>query len=214
VAAVGETRWEQARASERAAGEGGYGAHFARLVDEGADIEGEARLADVLAPRGGWILDAGSGMGRVGGALVARGHRVVGVDFDPEILDQSRRTYPDLPLVDSRLDELTPQLLSAAGFPTAFDLVVCVGNVMTLLAPDSERTVLANLAALLAPEGRLLVGFSVSGGPSSFARQYPLEDFVADYESVGLEVVHRFASYDLQPFRPGGDYAVHVLARA
>ena len=144
---MAETRWEQARAEERAAGQGGYGAHFARLIDDGVDIEGEARLADVLAPRGGWILDAGSGMGRVGGALVARGHRVVGVDFDPEILDQSRRTFPDLPLVDSRLDELTPEKLTAAGHPAAYDLIVCVGNVMILLAPDTERTVLANLAA-------------------------------------------------------------------
>ncbi|MBV9919665.1 MAG: hypothetical protein JOY78_02255, partial [Pseudonocardia sp.] len=89
-----QTRWEQARDEERAAGQGGYGAHFARLIDEGVDIEGEARLADALAPRGARILDAGSGMGRVGASLVARGHQVVGVDFDAEILDQSRRTYP------------------------------------------------------------------------------------------------------------------------
>jgi SAM-dependent methyltransferase len=212
VAAVGETRWERARASERAAGEGGYGAHFARLVADGVDVEGEARLADALAPRGGWILDAGSGMGRVGGALAARGHRVVGVDFDPEIIDQSRRTFPELPVVDARLDELTPAMLSAAGFPTAYDLVVCVGNVMTLLAPGTERTVLAHLAALLTPGGRLLVGFAIFGGPSSFAREYSLEEFVADYESVGLETVHRFATYDLRPFRAGGDYVVHVLA--
>ena len=211
---MGETRWERARASEREAGDGGYGAHFARLVAEGLDVEGEARLADALSPRGGRILDAGSGMGRVGGALVARGHRVVGVDFDPEILDQSRRTYPGLPLLSARLDELTPALLSAAGFPTEYDLVVCVGNVMTLLAPDTERRVLANLAALLGPQGRLLVGFAIFGGPSSFAREYPLEDFVADYEAVGLVAVHRFATYDLRPFRAGGDYAVHVLETA
>jgi SAM-dependent methyltransferase len=214
VSAVSETRWEQARAHERASGQGGYGAHFARLLDEGADVEGEARLADVLAPRGAWILDAGSGMGRVGGALVARGHRVVGVDFDPEILDQSRRTYPELPVVDSRLDELTPERLSAAGFPTAYDVIVCVGNVMILLAPDTERTVLANLAALLAPQGRLLVGYALSGAPSGFSREYPLEEFVADYEASGLALVHRFASYDLQPFVGGGDYVVHVLRRA
>jgi SAM-dependent methyltransferase len=153
-------------------------------------------------------------MGRVGGALVARGHRVVGVDFDPEILDQSRRTYPELPVVDSRLDELTPERLSAAGFPTAYDVIVCVGNVMILLAPDTERTVLANLAALLAPQGRLLVGYALSGAPSGFSREYPLEEFVADYEASGLALVHRFASYDLQPFVGGGDYVVHVLRRA
>jgi SAM-dependent methyltransferase len=211
---VAETRWEQARAHERAEGQGGYGAHFARLIADGVDIEGEARLADALAPRGADILDAGSGMGRVGAALVARGHQVVGVDFDPEILDQSRRTFPELPLVDSRLDELTPQKLSDAGFPTAYDLVVCVGNVMILLAPDTERTVLGNLAALVAPAGRLLVGFALSGAPSGFSRTYPLAEFVADYEAAGFERVHRFSTYDLQPFTDDSTYVVHVLRRA
>jgi SAM-dependent methyltransferase len=208
---MGETRWEQARADERAQGSGGYGAHFAQLIADGVDVEGEARLADALAPRGARILDAGSGMGRVGAALAARGHHVVGVDFDPEILDQSRRTFPELPLVDSRLDELTHAKLSDAGQPTAYDLVVCVGNVMILLAPDTERTVLANLAGLLVPDGRLLVGYALSGAPSGFSRDYPLAEFVADYESVGLELVHRFATYDLQPFTDDSTYAVHVL---
>jgi SAM-dependent methyltransferase len=211
---VAETRWEQARAHERAEGQGGYGAHFARLIADGVDIEGEARLADVLAPRGADILDAGSGMGRVGAALVARGHRVVGVDFDPEILDQSRLTFPELPLVDSRLDELTPVRLSQAGHPTAYDLVVCVGNVMILLARDTERTVLRNLAALLGPTGLLLVGFALSGAPSGFSRTYALAEFVADYEAEGLALVHRFATYDLQPFTDDSTYVVHVLRRA
>jgi SAM-dependent methyltransferase len=213
VAAVAETRWEQARAYERAEGQGGYGAHFARLIADGVDIEGEARLADVLAPRGGRILDAGSGMGRVGAALVARGHRVVGVDFDTEILEQSRRTFPDLPVVDSRLDELTPERLTAAGHPAAYDVVVCVGNVMILLAPDTEPMVLENLAALLAPGGLLLVGFALSGAPSGFSRSYPLEEFVADYEAAGLALVHRFATYDLEPFSDDSTYVVHVLRR-
>jgi SAM-dependent methyltransferase len=214
MAQTGETRWEQARAEERAAGHGGYGAHFARLIDEGVDIEGEARLADALAARDGWILDAGSGMGRVGGALVARGHRVVGVDFDPEVLEQSRRTYPELALVDSRLDALTPETLSAVGYPTAYDLVVCVGNVMILLAPDTERLVLGNLAAVLAPEGRMLVGFALSGAPAVTSREYPAEEFVADAASVGLEIESRFASYDLRPFTDQSTYAVHVLRHA
>jgi SAM-dependent methyltransferase len=209
-----ETRWERARAEERAAGEGGYAAHFARLIDEGADIEGEARLADVLVPRDGWILDAGSGMGRVGGTLVARGRRVVGVDFDTEILDQSRRTFPDLPLVESRLDELTPATLSGAGHPTAYDLIVCVGNVMILLAPETERTVLTNLAAVLAPGGRMLVGFALSGAPARASREYPAEEFVADVAAAGLEVESRFESYDLRPFTDRSTYAVHVLRRA
>ena len=211
---MAETRWEQARARERAAGQGGYGAHFARLMDEGVDIEGEARLADALAPRGARILDAGSGMGRVGAALVARGHRVVGVDFDAEILEQSRRTFPELPLVDSRLDELAASRLSDAGQPTAYDLIVCVGNVMVLLAPDTERTVLANLAALLEPDGRMLVGYAITGAPSGNALEYPAATFGEDCAAVGLEVEHRFATFDLRPFTDDSQFVVFVLRLA
>jgi len=210
---MAKTRWERARAEERAAGQGGYGAHFARLMAEGVDIEGESRLADALAPRGGWVLDAGSGMGRVGGSLLARGHRVVGVDFDPEVIEQSRSTFPDLPVVASRLDELTPERLGEAGFPTAYDLVVCVGNVMILLAPDTERTVLGVLASLLSPEGRLMVGFALSDAPARASRTYPAAEFVEDCSAVGLEVESRFASYDLRPFTDDSTYAVHVLHR-
>lgn len=209
-----QTRWELARDHERSSGAGGYGAHYAKLLAEGQDVEGEARLADVLAPRAARILDAGSGMGRVGAALHARGHRVVGVDFDPEIVAQSRQTYPQLPVFSSRLDELTPDALAAAGHPTAYDLVVCVGNVMILLAPDTERIVLANLAALLADRARLLVGFHTRDAPSGFSRTYPVAEFTADAEAAGLAVESRYGSYDLRPFDPDGDYVVHVLRRA
>jgi SAM-dependent methyltransferase len=209
-----QTRWEQSRAQERAQGHGGYGAHFAQLIADGADVEGEARLADALVPRGARILDAGSGMGRVGAALQRRGHQVVAVDFDEEILAQSRATYPDLPVIPSRLDELTPGRLSAAGHPTSYDLVVCVGNVMTLLAPDTERTVLGNLAALLAPAGRVLVGHHLSGGPAETARRYPVDEFAADAATAGLVVESRFASFDLRPFDRDSEFAVHVLRTA
>jgi len=211
---VAETRWEQARAQERAAGQGGYGAHFARLLAEGVDVEGEARLADGLAPREAWILDAGSGMGRVGAALTHRGHHVVGVDFDPEIIDQSRDTFPELPVVTSRLDELTAAVLASAGFPTSYDLIVCVDNVMILLAPDTERDALGAMAALLAPEGRLMVGFALSGAPAKTSRSYPVAEFVADCAAVGLAVESRFSSYDVRPFTDASDYAVHVLRHA
>jgi SAM-dependent methyltransferase len=199
---------------ERADGQGGYGAHFARLLAEGVDVEGEARLADALAPREAWILDAGSGMGRVGAALTHRGHHVVGVDFDTEVIDQSRNTFPELPVVTSRLDQLTPSTLSTAGFPTSYDLIVCVGNVMILLAPDTERDALGAMAALLAPAGRMMVGFALSDAPARTARSYPADEFVDDAASVGLVVESRHASYDLQPFTDVSTYAVHVLRHA
>jgi SAM-dependent methyltransferase len=208
------TRWEEARDWERSQDLGGYAAHFARLVAAGEDVEGEARLADALVGRRARILDAGSGMGRVGAALLARGHRVVGVDLDAELLEQSRATFPDLPVVRSRLDDLTAEVLRGAGHEAEFDLVVCVGNVMVLLAPGTERGVLARLRALMAPHARLLVGFHLREAPTSYARVYSPEEFAADAAAVGLAVESRFGSYALTPFDAEGDYAVFVLVHA
>ena len=212
-AEAGETRWDRARARERAAGLGGYAAHFRQLIADGADIEGEARLADALVPRGARILDAGCGIGRVGAALQRRGHHVVGVDYDGEVLADARSLYPDLPLVTSRLDRLSADDLAASGHLTAYDLVVCVGNVMVLLAEGTERLVLANLAALLAPGGRMLVGHHLDGGPGR-GRPYPVDDLEEDAAAAGLAVDARFGTYDLRPFTDDSEFAVHVLRHA
>ncbi|MBO1767316.1 class I SAM-dependent methyltransferase [Allobranchiibius sp. GilTou38] len=197
------TRWESSDHRD-------YGRTFADLRSSGADITGEARLADVIAPRHARILDAGSGMGRIGAALQDRGHDVVGVDLDPALLEQSRESYPHLPVVEARLDELTPEILEAEGHPTTYDVIVCVGNVMILLAPDTEPQVLGRLRALLAPEGRMLVGFHLQAKPRS-SRTYPAQDFIADVQAAGLRVEARFASYDLLPSSEEADYAVFLL---
>jgi len=74
--------------------------------------------------------------------------------------------------------------------------------------------VLANLAGLLAPGGRMLVGFALTGAPSGASREYPADEFVADAATAGLELESRFASYDLRPFTDRSTYAVHVLRHA
>lgn len=201
------TRWEQSGDRRR-----GYGERFANLIRAGQDVEGEARLADTLAPRAATVLDAGSGMGRVGAALQRRGHRVVGVDLDEELIAQSRATYPELPVVQERLDHLTPEVLHERGLPTAYDLVVCVGNVMILLADGTEQLVLRRLRALLVPGGRLLVGFHTTAVPAN-SRVYPPDEFVTDARAAGLEVEQRFSTYDLAPYAEGTDYVVTVLRR-
>jgi SAM-dependent methyltransferase len=190
------TRWETGP-------KGTYAERFARLIDDGADVDGEARLADVLVPRGARVLDAGSGMGRVGAALQARGHVVTCVEKDPELVVESRRRYPDLPVVESDLLAL-PDL----GLDGPFDLVVLVGNVLVLLAPGTERRLLTAVRDVLAPGGRVLVGFHPRQGPAG-ARPYPFAELSADVEAVGLEVQHRFGTYELGA--PGEDYVVAVL---
>ena len=189
----------------------GYGARFAELLERGADVFGEARLADAMVPRGATVLDAGAGMGRIGAHLQAQGHRVVAAEPDPALVAQARETWPELVVVPLEILALTPEALTAADAPTAYDLVVCVGNVLTFLAEDTEVAVLAHLGSLLAPGGRILAGFHLSGGPAT-ARSYAPEEFVADATTAGLRVDHRFGGYDLRPV--DDQYAVWVLSRA
>lgn len=189
------SRWEQ--------GHRGYGARFSQLLRDGVDITGEARLADALLPRKSRVLDAGCGMGRIAAALEATGHDAYGVDLDAELLAMAGRTYPALPVAQVRLEDVSPDSLAAQEFPTSYDLIVCVGNVMVFLAEDSERAVLAALRSVVKPEGRLLVGFhqdDVGAGK----RRYPADEFIADAEAGGWQLESRFASYDLRP-EPGGD---------
>ena len=86
-----------------------------------------------------------------------------GVDADAAELDRSRGLFPDLPVVQARLDRLTADDLGDHG--ADFDLVVCVGNVLVFLAEGTERAALTRLHALTRPGGRMVVGFcTIVGG--------------------------------------------------
>lgn len=199
------TRWQQA--GERRFG---YADRFGELIDSGQDVDGEARLADALLPRGARVLDAGAGIGRVGEALRLRGHDVVAIEPDQDMVDIGRRRFPSLDL--RSLDVLE---VDAAIGP--FDLIVCVGNVMILLAPDTEVRALRAMSSALRPGGRILVGFHTTAGPAH-SRAYSPAEFLADVEVAGLAVQHRFSSYELGPVGPqdgrDDDYVVAVLTRA
>ena len=188
----------------------GYGRRFAELVGSGADVDGEARLADALVPRRARVLDAGSGMGRVAAYLQARGHRVVAAEPDPRLVEQSRRMYPEVDVLPTEILGLTDEVLLAAGGPTEFDLIVCVGNVITFVAEGTEVTVLRRLGELLAEGGRILVGFHLQNGPATARRVTPAE-FAAEASRPACEVDHRFGGYDLRPV--DDQYAVWILRR-
>jgi hypothetical protein len=82
---------------------------------------------------------------------------------------------------------------------------------MIFLGEGTEQAVLERVRDLLAPTGRVLVGFHLEAVKAG-SRTYPAAEFVADVEAAGLRVVHRFGSYELH--EPVDDYAVWVLARA
>ncbi|HLQ80380.1 MAG TPA: class I SAM-dependent methyltransferase [Brachybacterium sp.] len=171
-----------------------YAERWRRLEAAGQDIHGEARLLDAMAGRGSRILDAGCGSGRVGGYLARAGHTVTGVDLDPHLIEVARADHPEASWEVGNLAELE--------LPAQFDLAVCAGNVLTFLAASERRPALARLAAHLAAEGRLVVGFGLDRG-------YAVEDFAADAEQAGLRLSARFGSWDLRP--ASEDFLVGIL---
>ena len=180
-----------------------YIQRFEQMRDEGADLAGEARLVDAMLPRGARILDAGCGPGRVGGELARRGHDVVGVDVDPELIAAAQKDFPDLPWFTMDLAELD---LPAEGIAEPFDLIVSAGNVMTFLAPGTAPAVLERMREHLAPSGRIVVGFGAGRG-------YGFGTFFEDASMAGLVVQQRFSTWDLRPFDVESDFLVAVLGR-
>lgn len=197
-----ETLWE-AKKRENPGHSAWYIARFEQMREQGADLHGEARFVDAMVPRGARILDAGCGPGRVGGELAARGHGVVGVDVDPELIEAARADFPDVQWFVGDLAELD---LPAEGVAEPFDLIVCAGNVMTFLAPGTAVDVLTRMREHLAPEGRLVVGFGGNRG-------YAFDAFFADAAAAGLTVQQRFSTWDLRPFGPDADFLVAVLGQ-
>lgn len=178
-----------------------YIERFRRMAAEGVDLAGEARMLDAMLARGSRVLDAGCGSGRVGDELSARGHVVVGVDADRELIDAAQADHPGSTWLVADLAQLA---LAAEGLPEPFDAVVCAGNVMPYLAPDTEGMVLGRFAAHLRDDGLAVVGFGLDRG-------YSLGDFDTQCAAAGLTLESRFATWDLRPWHDDAPFAVTVL---
>ena len=181
-----------------------YIERFRTMAANGDDLDGEARFIDAIVPRHSRILDAGCGPGRVGAYLARVGHDIVGVDIDPILIDAARQEHPDSTWLVADLAELA---LPALGIDEPFDAIVCAGNVLTFLDPDTRRPVLANLAAHLRPNGRLVTGFGAERG-------YPFEEFFNDIEHAGLVTELNLASWDVRPLTPKSNFLVAVFSIA
>jgi len=176
---------------------------FRRLAAEGADLAGEARLVDAMAPPRSRILDAGCGTGRVGAELDRRGHRVVGVDADAALIAAALADHPGPSWLVADLARLD---LADLGHPELFDAAVLAGNVLPFVAPGTEGQVLARVAAHLRPDGFAVAGFGTDRG-------YELAGFDADIDAAGLLLEHRFATWDLRPWTDAAEFAVSVLRK-
>ena len=194
------TRWVTAHGAGHAQW---YIERFRRMAAEGVDLDGEARLLDAMIARRSRVLDAGCGPGRVGTELAARGHVVVGVDADRELIEAAQADHPGPTWLVADLAELD---LAAEGEREPFDAAILAGNVMPFLAPGTEGVVLARIAAHLRDDGLIVVGFGLDRG-------YSLADFDTQTAAAGLILEHRFATWDLRPWQDDAPFAVTVLRR-
>lgn len=181
-----------------------YQRRFDDLAASGVDIHGEARFVESLLAPPARILDAGCGTGRVATQLTSLGYHCVGVDADADMIAFAQRHDPATRWVRqdlSRLDLRTQ----------AFDLVLLAGNVVPLLAPDTLLPTMQRLRAHLQPGGLVVAGFGLDpdhlppGVPPT-----PVEDYDQACAVAGLSLVHRYATWDREPWHPGGGYALSV----
>ncbi len=173
-----------------------YDRRFEELAAAGVEMHGEASFVESFG--GGSVLDAGCGTGRVAIELRRRGLDVVGVDLDPGMLEAARRKAPGLPWIEGDLAD------AALDVGRRFDVVVMAGNVLIFVAPGTEGSVVFNMAAHLAPGGRLIAGYSLTPGGFS-VRQH---DELAVRSGLTLE--ERWSTWDRRPFEPTSTYAVSV----
>jgi SAM-dependent methyltransferase len=175
---------------------------FRAMADAGDDLVGEARLVDAMAPRNSHILDAGCGPGRLGAYLTAAGHRVVGVDVDPALIEAAKQDYPGPRYLVGDLAELD---LPAAGIAEPFDVIVSAGNVMTFLAPSTHLDVLRRLRAHVKEDGRVVIGFGAGRG-------YEFNEFLSDAAQSTLAPDVLLSTWDLRPFGADSDFLVAILS--
>jgi SAM-dependent methyltransferase len=148
-------------------------------------------FASLSAPR---VLDAACGTGRHSSYLAARGHRIIGVDRSPEMLERARAKVPEGTFREGNLEEL----------PVAdgeVDAAVCALALVHL--PEIAKAV-RELARAVHPGGRVIVSdvhpfpillgwqaqFRTASGDAGFMRLHPhlASDYCQAFAAAGLRI--------------------------
>jgi phosphatidylethanolamine/phosphatidyl-N-methylethanolamine N-methyltransferase len=148
---------------------------WGRALRRPARLGAPAPTGPVLADRVGaavprtgrpTVVELGAGTGALSRAIRARmppGGRFVAVEVDPHLVDHLHRVQPGLEVLAGDAAALGP-LLGAAGVGPV-DLVVS-SLPWTLLAAPRRRSILAGIAATMAPTGTFLTISTLTALPS------------------------------------------------
>ncbi|AJT66602.3 hypothetical protein T261_4966 [Streptomyces lydicus] len=123
-----------------------------------------AFAAYVRADGGGRVLDVGSGPGWVTAHLAGLGLEVSGVDLSPEMVARARREHPGVRFEEGSMTALDVADGVLGGVSAWYSLIH--------IAPEAVPGVLAEFYRVLAPGGRLLLGFQVGEEPSRYAEAF------------------------------------------
>jgi SAM-dependent methyltransferase len=156
------------------------------------------------------VLDLGCGPGHWTAYLHGLGADVTGIDLVPEFLDHARANFPGPQFRLGAMTELDVPEHSVAGILSWYSTI-------HLPPADLDRT-LAGFRRMLAPSGRLVIGFFDSDdGVAAFdhkvvtAYRWPVSEFSARLARAGfIELERRQQQF---PERPDRRYAA-IAARA
>lgn len=100
------------------------------------------------------ILDTGCGTGNLSIALASRGHAVIGIDVDAEMIGRAKEKAG----ADARFLRMDMTKIGDEFGPKAFDAVLCFGNTLVHLTdPVAIRGFLEAASRVLVPGGLLLL---------------------------------------------------------
>jgi SAM-dependent methyltransferase len=172
-------------------------------------------VVDFLLPlAGGGALELAIGTGRIAVPLAARGVRVAGIDFSPDMVAELRRKTDEIRV---EIGDMTTTTVEGT-FSLAYIVFNSINNVTT---QDGQVDVFANAAAHLEPGGCFVVEVGVPG-------TQPLEVFDLSDTHVGVDeyevdtqrlVSHHFSQVDGEwrrisvPFRAVSPAELDLMAR-
>ncbi|MBE1485566.1 Methyltransferase domain-containing protein [Micromonospora coxensis] len=158
--------------------------------DSQADVDDAALVRDHLVGLDGRVLDLGCGPGHWSAYLHSFGADVTGVDLVPEFIDHAQTNFPG---PEFRLGSMTDLNLpdhSVAGILSWYSTIH--------LPPPELDGVLTEFRRMLAPSGKLVIGFFDSAdGVAAFdhkvhtAYRWPVDTFSARLAKAGFTEVQR-----------------------